>query len=125
MRCPKCKLITSETNRICPRCGEDLSTLAEAFGPFYKASHQEDLLSLEFLDENSEVELETEPSLPESPLPEIELITEETGPERETQTEPELVLEPPTEEMESGKEGPFEEDFLRELEEVLEEDPQG
>ena len=115
MRCPKCKLITSETKRVCPRCGEDLSTLAEAFGPFYKASHQEDLLSLESLGETQEVELGPEPSLPESHLPEIELIAEETEP----------VPEPPPKETESEKEGPFEEDFLRELEEVLEEDSQG
>jgi len=36
MRCPKCRLITYEGRKKCPRCGEDLSPLSETLGPFYE-----------------------------------------------------------------------------------------
>ncbi len=49
MRCPKCHLIVTEYQTTCPECGEDLSSLAEALGPFYEP-HPEafsDLFALE------------------------------------------------------------------------------
>ena len=44
MRCPKCRLITYEGRKKCPRCGEDLSPLSETLGPFYEPNLPENLI---------------------------------------------------------------------------------
>ncbi len=40
MRCPKCKYIVAEYFQICPECQEDLSELAQLFGPFYEPNFE-------------------------------------------------------------------------------------
>lgn len=148
MRCPKCRFITSETNKVCPRCGEDLSSLAESFGPFYKASEKEVILkdtlltappfisepmSLEPPTEPSDMESAAEPPSLEFKLPEIEPSPEEIPFELESLSTPSASTEeeiPPAQPLEKTKlelvlEPPKKEDFLKELEEVLEEDSQG
>lgn len=147
MRCPKCKFITSETNRVCPRCGEDLRALAEALGPFYKASGKEVILKESFLPPpslsqpgplESPAEVSNRESPPENPPLELELAEAELPPEK-----PLLEPEAPAASSPSGEEEPFaerpqeepeprseipkeeSEDVLKELEALLEEDSQG
>ncbi len=81
MRCPKCKFNFSERERVCPRCGEDVSLLAETLGPFYPVSSKEVILKDSlltpppFISEpaSSEMEIpETPSTFPES-HPEIEI----------------------------------------------------
>ncbi|OAQ21422.1 hypothetical protein [Thermosulfurimonas dismutans] len=151
MRCPKCRFITSETNKVCPRCGEDLSSLAESFGPFYKANEKEVILkdtlitappfisepmSLEPPTEASDMESAAGPPSLELELPGIEPSSEQIPLELESLSTPSATTEEeisPTQPLEEPKlelvlETPKKkekEDLLKELEEVLEEDSQG
>ncbi len=130
MRCPKCKLITFEGNTICPRCGEDLSSLAQEFGPFYQFNVEEVFLKDTLLTPPPFIgapgppeEISPEESVG-AEMPELELPAPPSDSEAEESPAP-LVVEEltggiPTGES-SSEEAPSEEDVFKELEEALRE----
>ncbi|HFC98499.1 MAG TPA: hypothetical protein ENJ40_08605 [Thermosulfurimonas dismutans] len=110
MRCPKCKLITYEGNTRCPRCGEDLSALVEALGPFYKFSTNEIFLKDTLIKPPPFIGAPETPQPSEMPLPPLH----EEPPEPETPPLRQEEVSPPPPERREG--------VLKELEEALEED---
>ncbi|QJA05471.1 hypothetical protein FVE67_01095 [Thermosulfurimonas marina] len=111
MRCPKCRFITFEGRKSCPRCGEDLSALSETLGPFYEPRLPEDLILKDtILPPPSFIGT---PEMPPPPGFEPEAL--ETAPSLKTEeaSSPESLPAP-------GKD-----EFFKELEEALEEETKG
>ncbi len=132
MRCPKCHLIIAEYQVTCPECGEDLSSLAEALGPFYEPhpeafsdllSLEEDLNQVDLLEEDLDLGL---PKTDDLLAPEEDKVKEEETPSEEISLEKvfgdEVLDEEDTKPLEASQEGSttkgVEVEPLEEIEEI-------